>query len=46
MQHPIDSNGSVAIVGASLAGLRCAETLRAEGFKGTISLIGDELHRP
>ena len=46
MQHPIDTNGSVAIVGASLAGLRCAETLRAEGFKGTISLIGDEVHRP
>lgn len=46
MQHPIDTDGSVVIVGASLAGLRCAETLRADGFKGTISLIGDEAHRP
>jgi NADPH-dependent 2,4-dienoyl-CoA reductase/sulfur reductase-like enzyme len=32
----------VAIVGASAAGLAAAETLRREGFEGTITLIGDE----
>ena len=33
---------SVVIVGAGLAGSRCAETLRAEGFEGRILLVGDE----
>ena len=37
---------SVTIVGASLAGLRSAETLRRDGFGGRISLIGDEPHQP
>src|SRR4051794_37112051 len=32
----------VVIVGASLAGLRCAQALRSKGFDGTISLYGDE----
>ena len=32
----------VVIVGASLAGLRAAEMLRAEGFTGKLILIGDE----
>ncbi|MFN2613889.1 MAG: NAD(P)/FAD-dependent oxidoreductase [Actinomycetota bacterium] len=36
----------VAIVGASLAGGRAAESLRSEGFEGRIVLIGDEPHRP
>jgi NADPH-dependent 2,4-dienoyl-CoA reductase/sulfur reductase-like enzyme len=36
----------IAIVGASLAGLRAAETLRARGFDGDLTLIGDEPHRP
>lgn len=36
----------VVIVGASLAGLNAAETLRAEGFEGEIALIGDEPHAP
>ena len=36
----------VVIVGASLAGLNAAETLRAEGFEGEIVLIGDEPHDP
>jgi 3-phenylpropionate/trans-cinnamate dioxygenase ferredoxin reductase subunit len=35
-----------AIVGASLAGLRAAESLRALGFDGVIRLIGDEPHAP
>jgi 3-phenylpropionate/trans-cinnamate dioxygenase ferredoxin reductase component len=33
---------AVVIVGAGLAGSRCAETLRAEGFEGRVVLIGDE----
>jgi len=37
---------SVTIVGASLAGLRAAETLRREGFDGQIAMIGDESHLP
>jgi NADPH-dependent 2,4-dienoyl-CoA reductase/sulfur reductase-like enzyme len=36
----------IAIVGASLAGLRAAETLRDRGFNGALTLIGDEPHRP
>jgi NADPH-dependent 2,4-dienoyl-CoA reductase/sulfur reductase-like enzyme len=36
----------IVIVGASLAGLRAAETLRARGFDGELTLIGDEPHRP
>jgi NADPH-dependent 2,4-dienoyl-CoA reductase/sulfur reductase-like enzyme len=36
----------IVIVGASLAGLRAAETLRAEGFDGTLTLIGAEPHLP
>src|SRR4029450_9322335 len=34
------------IVGASLAGAMAAETLRAEGFEGTIELIGAEERLP
>lgn len=34
------------IIGASLAGAKAAETLRDEGFDGTIVLIGDEPVRP
>src|SRR5215207_2709086 len=34
------------IVGASLAGARAAETLRAEGFDGRLLLIGAEDERP
>lgn len=37
---------SVTIVGASLAGLRAAETLRRDGFDGPVALIGDEIHEP
>ena len=37
---------SVTIVGASLAGLRAAESLRRHDFDGPITLIGDELHVP
>jgi NADPH-dependent 2,4-dienoyl-CoA reductase/sulfur reductase-like enzyme len=36
----------VVIVGAGLAGSRCAQTLRAEGFDGAIALVGDEQGLP
>jgi NADPH-dependent 2,4-dienoyl-CoA reductase/sulfur reductase-like enzyme len=42
-EHPLDR---VVVVGASLAGLRACETLRAEGFIGAIALVGAEAHRP
>ncbi|MGY4743124.1 FAD-dependent oxidoreductase [Streptomyces sp. B21-108] len=38
--------GRIVVVGASLAGLRAAETLRAEGFAGSLTMIGDEPHEP
>ncbi|GAA0389191.1 FAD-dependent oxidoreductase [Microbispora corallina] len=37
---------SVAVVGASLAGLSAARALRAQGFDGRITMIGSEPHRP
>jgi NADPH-dependent 2,4-dienoyl-CoA reductase/sulfur reductase-like enzyme len=36
----------IVVVGASLAGLRAAETLRARGYDGALTLIGDEPQRP
>jgi 3-phenylpropionate/trans-cinnamate dioxygenase ferredoxin reductase component len=36
----------IVIVGASLAGLRAAQTLREEGFGGTLTIIGDEADPP
>jgi 3-phenylpropionate/trans-cinnamate dioxygenase ferredoxin reductase subunit len=36
----------VVVVGASLAGLRAAQTLRAEGFDGELTLVGAENHLP
>jgi NADPH-dependent 2,4-dienoyl-CoA reductase/sulfur reductase-like enzyme len=37
---------SIVVVGGSLAGLRAAEELRRQGFDGTITVVGDEPHRP
>ncbi|MGS2640522.1 FAD-dependent oxidoreductase [Streptosporangium sp. LJ11] len=36
----------VVVVGAGLAGVRSVEALRARGFGGRITLIGEERHRP
>jgi len=39
-------NGRIVIVGASLTGLRAAEALRGEGFRGHLTIIGDEPDEP
>lgn len=36
----------IVIVGASLAGVSAARAIRMEGFEGSVSLVGDEIHRP
>ncbi len=36
----------VVVVGASLAGIHAAQTLRRDGFGGTITMVGDEPHLP
>jgi NADPH-dependent 2,4-dienoyl-CoA reductase/sulfur reductase-like enzyme len=36
----------VAIIGASLAGMRAAAALRDEGFSGSITVVGEEPHPP
>ncbi|MFD5562767.1 NAD(P)/FAD-dependent oxidoreductase [Kitasatospora griseola] len=36
----------IVVVGASLAGAKAAEALRAEGYAGPITLVGDEHERP
>ena len=40
------TSGRVVIVGASLAGLRAAESLRDAGFTGRLTIIGDEAEEP
>jgi 3-phenylpropionate/trans-cinnamate dioxygenase ferredoxin reductase subunit len=44
--NALKDNGRIVIVGASLAGLRGAEALRNEGFRGHLTIIGDEPHEP
>lgn len=36
----------IVVVGASAAGLTAADTLRREGFTGTLTVVGDEPHPP
>ncbi|MEU6260291.1 FAD-dependent oxidoreductase [Streptomyces sp. NPDC047043] len=38
--------GHIVVAGASMAGLRAAEQLRAAGWTGAITLVGDEPHMP
>jgi 3-phenylpropionate/trans-cinnamate dioxygenase ferredoxin reductase subunit len=42
----LNPSSTVVVVGASLAGLRAAETLRAEGHRGAVVMIGAEPHVP
>lgn len=42
----MSANPKFVIVGAGLAGVSAAETLRAEGFRGQIIIIGNEKHKP
>lgn len=39
-------SGRIVIVGASLAGLAAAATLRREGFTGSLTMIGEEPYQP
>ncbi|OON71935.1 NAD(P)/FAD-dependent oxidoreductase [Streptomyces tsukubensis] len=39
-------SGTVVVAGASMAGLRAAEQLRAAGWHGPVVLVGDEPHMP
>ncbi len=43
---PLDPEGSVLVVGASLAGLRAAEEVRRRGHRGPVVVVGDERHDP
>jgi NADPH-dependent 2,4-dienoyl-CoA reductase/sulfur reductase-like enzyme len=36
----------ILVVGASAAGLAAVETLRREGYDGTLTLVGEEAHAP
>ncbi|MEH0626688.1 NAD(P)/FAD-dependent oxidoreductase [Streptomyces stelliscabiei] len=38
--------GRVVVAGASMAGLRAAEQLRAAGWTGPVTVVGDEPHMP
>ena len=42
----LDQVRRIVIVGASIAGLRAAATLRREGYQGSLTLIGDEESDP
>lgn len=51
MRRPANANafkkdGRIVIVGASLAGIHGAEALRSSGFRGHLTIIGDEPHEP
>jgi NADPH-dependent 2,4-dienoyl-CoA reductase/sulfur reductase-like enzyme len=45
-ENGFKDKGRIVIVGASLAGLRAAEALREEGFRGQLMIIGDEPGEP
>ncbi|MFJ6417784.1 NAD(P)/FAD-dependent oxidoreductase [Paeniglutamicibacter sp. NPDC091659] len=41
-----NSNESVLIIGAGQAGIQVADSLRAEGFTGAVTILNDEAHSP
>ncbi|MBR8741146.1 NAD(P)/FAD-dependent oxidoreductase [Nocardiopsis sp. MG754419] len=41
-----DTLDQIVIAGAGMAGLHAAEALRARGFEGRLTLVGEEPHRP
>ncbi|MFC7663336.1 FAD-dependent oxidoreductase [Methylorubrum suomiense] len=45
-RRPVRPPERILVVGASLAGLSAAHALRAEGFAGALTLVGDEPHAP
>ena len=46
MTTALSDDARVVIVGASLAGLRTAEALRGEGYRGALTVVGDEDAEP
>ncbi len=46
MSDPVSKDGTIAVVGASLAGLRAAEEIRHAGHTGPVIIIGEEIHAP
>jgi NADPH-dependent 2,4-dienoyl-CoA reductase/sulfur reductase-like enzyme len=42
----LHAESTIIVVGASLAGWRAVESLRTEGYEGTITLVGGERHLP
>ncbi|RVU27891.1 FAD-dependent oxidoreductase [Streptomyces antnestii] len=44
--HDSPGPGRVVVAGASMGGLRAAEQLRAAGWTGAITVVGDEPHMP
>lgn len=41
-----DPTSRLVVVGAGIAGIRTVEAVRAAGFDGSVTLIGDEVHLP
>ncbi len=46
MSDPLETDATVVVIGASLAGLRAAEEIRHEGHTGPVIIVGDERHVP
>jgi 3-phenylpropionate/trans-cinnamate dioxygenase ferredoxin reductase subunit len=46
VSQSLPTDSTVAIVGASLAGLRAAEQVRHLGHQGPVIIVGDERHAP
>jgi 3-phenylpropionate/trans-cinnamate dioxygenase ferredoxin reductase component len=46
MSEPVPPEGTVVVIGASLAGLRAAEEIRHEGHTGRVVVVGAEAQAP